>query len=53
MTFLFKNYWGTRVFMLIMIESMYLISSKGARRVTYIGLLNFCVIIKHVPRYND
>lgn len=53
MTFLFKNYWGTRIFMPIMIESMYLVTQKGGRRITYIGFLNFCLIIRHKPKFND
>lgn len=50
----FKNYWGTRVFLIIMIESMVLIvNKKGSRRITYIGLLNFCLIIQHKPKSDD
>ena len=53
MSISFKNYWGTKIFMFIMIESIYYSIPKGDRRITYIGLLNFCIIIRHKPKLND
>ena len=41
----FRNYWGTKVFMLIMFETMFIHTTQRGRWTTYIGLLNFCIII--------
>jgi hypothetical protein len=51
MTFVFKNYWGTKVFELIIIQSILLHNSESSRRITHIGLLNFCIIINGKRKY--
>lgn len=53
MKLIFKNYWGTPVIMLIQLETINMHSSKGTRRVTYIGLCNFCLIIQGKSNYHD
>jgi hypothetical protein len=49
MTFIFRNHWRRKLFsffILIMAESFVMTTRYRSRRVTYIGLLNFLLIIK-------
>lgn len=46
----FRNYWKTKVTVLIQIESILYTTSKGSRRVTYLSLLNFGILMYGKPR---
>ena len=53
MNITFKNYWGTKVFVLIIFETMFIHTTERGRWTTYIGLLNFCLIIRGKVKKNE